>query len=120
MISFKLIKNKTLYGMNEETIDLIIVAVAIIGIIILGVIFFLLSRWSRKKNTELEVLGVDSQMDAFQSEIRKGLFFDAIKAYFSGSISKHETFIGKFLAVLVIIFVLVFLVFAIILLISAI
>lgn len=106
--------------MNNETIQIVIIATGIIGVIILGTTLLCLSRWSRKKNAELRVKGDDSQIKAFRSEISRGAFMEAIKTYFAGTISKQETFIGKILAVLVILLVSIFLVFACIAIMNAI
>lgn len=89
-----------------------IIAAAIIGVLFLGVIFISLSRWARNKRVELKALGIRSQTEIFQTGTKVGPIMNVIKAYFGSPISKQETFIGKSLAVLVILFVSVFLIFA--------
>jgi Mn2+/Fe2+ NRAMP family transporter len=98
--------------MESETIQIIIIATGIVGAMILGGILFFLSRWAQKKNAELKVKGTNSQIHAFRSEMSQRTFMDRIKAYFAGTMSKQEAFIGKFIAVFIILFVSIFLVFA--------
>ena len=65
-------KAKTLYVMNNETTDILLIAAAIIGVIILGVILIALSRWARIKRAEMDAQGIKSQTYIFRSGVQYG------------------------------------------------
>jgi hypothetical protein len=95
--------------MEKETTEILIIASGLFCVTTLGVIMLYVTRSARIKNQELRAKGIDSQFQAFQSEMKRGNIIEAIKAYFSGTISRPEAFAGRILAVAVIAAVSVFL-----------
>ena len=95
--------------MEKETTEILMIVSGLIGVTALGAIMLYISRSARIKNEELRAKGIDSQFQAFQSEMKRGNIIEAIKAYFSGTISRPEASAGRLLAVAVIATVSVFL-----------
>ncbi len=73
-----------------------------IGIPLLGFGMFKAARWSRMRNEALKAKQEDSQEQAFKDMVqgKKGSF----AKFYTSSISKPEAFIGKVLAIGVIMF----------------
>jgi len=95
--------------MNDE---IIIVASALLGVIALGILMVLASRWARKRNAELKQGTNYSQIEATREALSEGNLPCFSKGFWVGSLSMAETVIDKFLALAIIVFVLVFLVLA--------
>ena len=106
--------------MKSDTIDIIVIAAGIIGVIVLGVLFLSLSKWARAQNRDLKIEGNDSPNKVFHSELSKGNTFGAIKGYLSGTLTMQETIIGKILSFAVIIFVSFFFIFGFFIIVRAI
>jgi hypothetical protein len=98
--------------MNNETIQIIIIAAGLLGVVGLAILMVLGSRWARERNVELARAGDYSQIEATRRELSEGNLPLFSKGYWVGSLSMAETIIGKLLAALVIVVVLVFLGFA--------
>jgi len=98
--------------MNKETTDIFAIASAIILFILLGVGLIFASRWSRRKNAELKSTGHDSQLEAINRVFKETNPIDAVKSYFSSSVSNPVAFVAKTLAAAAIAVFCAFLVFA--------
>ncbi len=71
---------------------------------LLGFGMFKAARWSRMKNEELKAKQEDSQDQALKDMHQRNNVKGSIIKFYTSSISKPEAFIGKVLAVGVIIF----------------
>ena len=71
---------------------------------LLGFGMFKAARWSRKKNEELIKKKENSQRQALQNVLQGNELKESIIKFYTSSIPKPEAFIGKVLAVGVIIF----------------
>ena len=98
--------------MNNETIQIIIIAAGLLGVVSLGILMVLGSRWARKRNAEFNREIDHSQIEATRRALSEGNLPWFSKGYWVGSLSMTGTIIGKSLAVLVIVIVLLFLGFA--------
>lgn len=94
--------------MSNETIQLIIIASGLLGVAVLGIVMVLGTRWARERNAEVNY----SQVEATRRALNENNLPWFSKGYWVGSLSLAETIIGKALAILVIVVVLVFLGFA--------
>ena len=83
---------------------LLILASLFISIILLGIGMFKLVRWSRVKNAELKEMEKDTQGEALKKVLHGENMKESIVNYYTSSISKPESFIGKALAIAVILF----------------
>ncbi|MDD2307850.1 MAG: hypothetical protein PHP53_24315 [Prolixibacteraceae bacterium] len=98
--------------MNKETIDIIIILTAIVGIILLGIFMIMASRWARRKNASLNKSQCCTQKEATALALREGKLPFTSTAFWTGDLSKAETVFGKILALFLIIVFIVFLGFA--------
>jgi hypothetical protein len=98
--------------MNHGITDIIIIAAALLGVIALGILMLLASRWARKRNLDLNRERDYLQIEATRRALSEGNLPWFSKGYWVGSLSMAETIMGKSLAVLTILVVLVFLVLA--------
>jgi hypothetical protein len=98
--------------MNNGIIQIITIVSALLGVIGLGILMVLGSGWARKRNAELNQETNCSQIEATTKALSEGNLPCFSKGFWAGSLSMVETVIGKSLALLVIVLLLVFLVFA--------
>jgi len=98
--------------MNNETIEIIIIASALLGVIALGVLMVWAARWSRNKNEELNKCKRTTQIESTQKALNEGKLPFASKGFWTGDLSVVQSIVGKALAFFAIAVVSVFLIFA--------
>lgn len=76
-----------------------------------GIILFVLARWSRRQNTQLQASGKDDREGALKEAASSGQPPD-MKILYCGSMSKPVAFVGKLLALIAIIMFAIFIVYA--------
>ena len=91
--------------------DYFLLVLMLLLIVLLGIGLLKAARWSRKNNMALKAKQEDSQEHALRvlkDELKRGCTWDDLKValinFHSSSISKPEAFIGKALAIGVILF----------------
>ena len=92
---------------------ILLLASLFIPIILLGIGMFKLARWSRIKNAKLKERQEDSQGIALKKVLQGENMKESITNYYTSSVSKPESFLGKVLAIAVILFFIILAVFAV-------
>lgn len=73
--------------MNNETIQIIIIAAGLLGVFILGILMIIISRWARKTNVDLNKEGDRSQFEKTRKALSEGNLPWFSKGYWVGSLS---------------------------------